>query len=241
MKNVTSLWMSPSINFSRMFKIAFKLQRCKFTRGKTREGCALISNRPPPKTCVHPLSALHSSHQIKFLLRSALVLYLQNVLLEQHKHVTMRTHSEEFHTEWNQPLGQIICISAFSASHGWARAYQQSVLSLCLFFTNVGFSWKNRPLHMCKLRSRFGGISPDQGGLKLSELDKWAREWPRLTVPGWPHTELWQARRGWQEARTVVGSSQIDRMAAQAQKTLSTRLEAVQFIAKRTSDWQPRY
>lgn len=80
-----------SINCSCMFKIDFKLQKCKFTQGKTRNDCALISNRPSSKTCVHPLSALHSSHQIKFLLCSALVLYLQNVLLEQHK----QCHNED--------------------------------------------------------------------------------------------------------------------------------------------------
>jgi len=37
-----------------------------------------------------PLPALHSSNQIKFLARSQLVLYLENVLGAEHKHVTVR-------------------------------------------------------------------------------------------------------------------------------------------------------
>lgn len=98
-------------------------------------------------------------------------------------------HCEEFHTEWNQLLGQIICISVF-ASRGWAQAYQEAFLSLCLFFTNEGFSWKTGHYACVSLDHAFGGISPHQGGLKLSELDKWAKEWSQLTVPGWPHTVL---------------------------------------------------
>lgn len=130
----------------------------------------------------------------------------------------------------------------FSFLLSWLSSRLSSVRLISLFvFRQCRLFLENRPLRMCKLRSRFGGISPDQGGLKLSELDKWAREWPRLTVPGWPHTELWQARHGWQEARTVVGSSWSDRMTAQAHKTLSSPLEAVKFSAKRTSDWQPQY
>lgn len=60
-------------------------------KGKQGKVVPLSPTTPLSKTYVHPLCALHSSHQIKFLLCSALVLYLQNVLLEQHKHVTLRT------------------------------------------------------------------------------------------------------------------------------------------------------
>lgn len=110
-----------------------------FTWRETWEGCGLISNHPPPKTYMHPLSAWHSSHQIKFLLCSALVLYLQNVLLEQHKHVTMRTLERLSH--------RVKAVSWLNHLHflPWPlrpEAYQNSFLSLCLFFTIVGFSWK---------------------------------------------------------------------------------------------------
>lgn len=177
-----------------MIKINFKLEKCKFTRGKTWDSCALISNHPPSKTYVHPLCALHSSHQIKFLLRSALVLYLQNVLLKQHKHVTMRTLWGVSHrvkpASWSNHLHFCFCLSWLSL--GLSRVF---LISLFVFHQFRLFL-ENRPLRMCKLRSCFGGISLDQGSLKLSELDKWAREWPLLTVPGWPHTVLWQTRCG---------------------------------------------
>lgn len=67
------------------------------------------------------------------------------------------------------------------------------LISLFVFHQSRLFL-ENRPLRMCKLRSCFGGMSPNQGGLKLSEFDKWARELAQLMVPVWPHTELWQAR-----------------------------------------------
>lgn len=196
------------------------------------------------KTYTHPLSALHSSHQIKFLLRSSLVLYLQNVLLEQHKHVTMRTLWGVSHrvkpASWSFTF-------LFFASHGPARAYQELSLSLCLF---CRLFLENMPLRMCKLRSCFGGTSPDQGGLKLSELDKWAREWPQLTVPEWPHTVLWQARHGWQEARVgwVISERQDD--CAHTHTHISTHPpthtqnvsgapEVIKPITKCTTDWHP--
>lgn len=123
----------------------------------------LLSATPPSKTCVHPLSALHSSHQIKFLLRSALVLYLQNVLLEQHKHVTMRTLRGVSHrvkpASWSNHLHFLpFCLS-------WAEL--RSLSTVCLIFLFVfspmTFSWKTGHYACVSLRSRFGGISPDQG------------------------------------------------------------------------------
>lgn len=132
--------MNLSVTFSYVVKIHFKLQKCKFTQGKTWDGCALISISPPSKTCVHPFSALHSSHQIKFLLRSALVLYLQNVLLEQHKHVTMRTLWGVSHrvkpASWSNYLHFCSCLSRLSL--GLSRV---CLISLFVFH-HVGFSWK---------------------------------------------------------------------------------------------------
>ncbi|CAB1441123.1 unnamed protein product [Pleuronectes platessa] len=96
-------------------------------------------------------------------------------------------------------------------------------------------SWlfrENRPLRMCKLGSCFGGISPHQSGLKLSELDKWAREWLRPMVPGWPHAVPWQRMtwlRGSSDCGRVISERQNDRTGPQ---TLSTRLEAVKPIAQ---------
>lgn len=145
------------------WKINFKLQKCKLTQGKTREGWALISSRPThththSKTYVHPLSALHSSHQIKFLLRSALVLYLQNVLLEQHKHVTMRTLWGVSHrvkpASWSNHLHFCFCLLWLSSS--LSRGF---LISLFVFH-----QWRlfleNRPLRMCKLRSCFWRHKP---------------------------------------------------------------------------------
>ena len=188
--------MSLSVNFSRVFKILFKLQKCKFTRGKTREGCALISKPSPSKNMRASALcfAFFSSNQIPFALCTCPLSPECAFRAAQtcHDEDTQRGVSHRV-----KPASQNhLHFCFFLPLMAELVAYQQSVLSLCLFFTNVGFSWKNRPLRMCKLRSRFGGISPDQGGLKLSELDKWARERPWSTVPGWPHTELWQARHG---------------------------------------------
>lgn len=138
---------------------------------------------------------------------------------------------EEFHTEWNQLLGQIICISGFGLSELSSGLSKGFLISLFVFHKCRLFL-ENTPLRMCKLRSCLGGINQDQGGLKLSELDKWARVWPLATVPGWTHTVLWHNRHGWQEARTMVGSSLTDKMTAQAHKTLSTHYQHLPVIEK---------
>lgn len=50
-----------------------------------------------------PLPAPHSSNQIKFLARSQLVLYLENVLEAEHKHVTVRKPKGPMLTTKNTP------------------------------------------------------------------------------------------------------------------------------------------
>lgn len=129
------------------------MHKCKLTQGKTSDGCALISKSPVSKTCLHPFSALHSSHQIKFLLRSALVLYLQNVLLEQHKHVTMRTLWGGSHrvkpASWTNHLHFCSCLS-------WLSLGLSRVCLISLFvFHQCRLFLENRPLRMCKFRSYF--------------------------------------------------------------------------------------
>lgn len=88
-----------SITISYMVKSALNCRNENLHKGKQGKVVFLSAPTPLSKTYVHPLCALHSSHQIKFLLCSALVLYLQNVLLEQHKHVTMRTLKSFTQTE----------------------------------------------------------------------------------------------------------------------------------------------
>lgn len=184
--------------------------------------------------------AFFTSNQIPFVLCT--FLYLQNVLLEKHKHVTMRTLWSVSHTlnaaPWSSHLR--FCF----LPRGWAWAYRDCLISLFVFHQSRLFL-ENRPLRMCKLRSCFGGMSPNQGGLKLSEFDKWARELAQLMVP---HTELWQARCSWQEAKAVVGSSRSDKMTAKAhththrkKNPLSNSLQAVKSNAEHSSDWQPRH
>lgn len=102
---------------------------------------------------------------------------------------------------WSNNLHFYFCLS-------WPCSGLSRVFLISLFvFHQCRLFLENRPLRMCELRSCFGGISSDQGSLKLSELIS-GHEWPQSTVPGRPHTVLWQVRRGWQEARAVVGSSQ---------------------------------
>ena len=119
------------------------------------------------------------------------------------------------------------------ASHGWARAYQESVLSLLFVFHQSRLFLENRPLRMCELRSCLGGISPDQGGSQIEWcLISGQESGPSWQCQGGPTLGLWRARHGWREARTAVGSSQSDKMTAQAHENLSAPQEAVQSIAK---------
>lgn len=64
-------------------------------------------------------------------------------------------------------------------------AYQKYALSLCLFFANVGLSWKTGHYACVSLDHASASVRPDEGGLKLTEPDKWPR------VPGGPHTAFW--------------------------------------------------
>lgn len=64
-------------------------------------------------------------------------------------------------------------------------AYQKYALSLCLFFANVGLSWKTGHYACVSLDHASASIRPDEGGLKLTEPDNWSR------VPGGPHTAFW--------------------------------------------------
>lgn len=138
-------------------------------KGKHGKVMLLSATVPLQKhACIRSL-LLHSSHQIKFLLCSALVLYLQNVLLKQHKHVTMRTLWGVLHRvkpdSWsNQILGQIIfCLS-------WLSMGLSRVCLISLFvFHKCRLFLENRLLRMCKLRSCFCGVSAHQGSLKLSD------------------------------------------------------------------------
>lgn len=159
--------MNLSINLSYIYKTSTR--SVNVHKGKQGKVVLLSATAPPSITCVHPLSASHSSHQIKFLLCSALVLYLQNVLLEQHKHVTMRTLSftQSGSSFLVKKKSFAFLLFPLKAEFGLINA--PSYL-FCLFFTRLFL--KNRPLRMCKLRSHFGGKRPDQGGLKLSELDE---------------------------------------------------------------------
>lgn len=138
-------------------------------------------------------------------------------------------HCEEVHTEWNQLLGQIICISAL-ACHGWVWAYQESVLSLCLFFTNVGFSCKTG--HYACVSLNHASHEPT---LRHSQIE-WGLIRGQETSPGWRCQLAWHCAKvnqtsltGSQHCAWIITGWQDD-------KTLSTCLKAVKSIGKSTSD-----
>lgn len=110
-------------------------------------------------------------------------------------------HCEVFHTGWNQLFFcQIICISAL-ACHGWFWAYQDSVLSLCLFFTNVGFSWKT---------GHYACVSLDHTLAAWAHTSRQAQiEWCLISGAlaegaSWPHAVMWQIWHVWQYSRSAL-------------------------------------
>ncbi len=155
------------LTFHMWLKSILNCRNVNLHEGKHGKVVLLSATAPLQKhACIRSL-LLHSSHQIKFLLRSALVLYLQNVLLEQHKHVTMRTLWGVSHrvkpASWSNHLHFCFCLS-------WLSSGLSRVCLISLFvFHQCRLFLENRLLRMCKLRSCFGGISSDQGGLKLSD------------------------------------------------------------------------
>lgn len=127
-----------SINISYIVKSVFKLQRI-YTRENKGRLCSYQQLPPFKNIRASALCfAFFASNQIPFVLCTCPLSPECAFWAAQTCH---NEDTEEFHTDWNQLLGQIICISTF-ASHGCAWAYQKSFLSPRLFFTNVGFSWK---------------------------------------------------------------------------------------------------
>lgn len=84
-------------------------------------------------------------------------------------------HREEVHTEGKQLLGQNHLHFCFLPSRGWAWAYQEPLLSACLFFIGGRRLFlENRPQRMCvRLDHTFNDTGPDRGGLEWTEIDKW--------------------------------------------------------------------
>ncbi len=96
-----------------------------------------------------PFPAPHSSNQIKFLARSQLILYLENVLGAEHKHVTVRKPKGPMLTKKthvpppNTPHTPVICISVFASTRR-AASYHGPGLSLNFSSSVAGPSWKTQ-------------------------------------------------------------------------------------------------
>ena len=142
-------------------------------------------------------------------------------------------HCEEFHTRVKPAsLSNHLHFCFLPLMAELALIKSPSYL-FCFFFHQSRLFLENRPLRMCELRSCLGGISPDQGGSQIEWcLISGQESGPSWQCQGGPTLGLWRARHGWREARTAVGSSQSDKMTAQAHENLSAPQEAVQSIAK---------
>lgn len=167
----------------------------KSAGGKACEGCALISSHPPPPFKNIRASALcfafFASNQIPFAPCTC------PLSAECASRAAQTCHNEDTVRSCTQSETSVSVKSfafLFFARGGWGPAYQEPFLSRLFVFHQFRLFLENRPLRMCvRLDHAFGSMSPDQGGLKSREFDKWARERPLSTVPGRPHAALWQS------------------------------------------------
>lgn len=186
--------------------------------------------------------AFFTSNQIPFVLCT--FLYLQNVLLEKHKHVTMRTLWSVSHTlnaaPWSSHLR--FCF----LPRGWAWAYRDSVLSLCLFFTNLGFSWKTGHYACVSLDHALAAWAQTKVVSNwvnlISGQESWPSWWCLTLSSGKPDVadrkpRLWlghlEATR-WLQRHTHKHTHR-------KKNPLSNSLQAVKSNAEHSGDWQPRH